>query len=84
MDIAATDFNAPYYNTKEELITANSQQFTFQLEGTTSNLSVVATYNSAYAEDTGLSGQDNVLMMITSPEGKILTTEATVEDGTLS
>ena len=84
MDISATDFNAPYYNTKEELITANSQQFTFKLEGTTSNLSVVATYNSAYAEDAGLSGQDNVLMMITSPEGKILTTEATVEDGTLS
>ena len=83
-ELVSTDYNEPYYDTKEEQITANSQQFTFQLEGTTSNLSIVATYNNMPDEEKGLALEDTVLMMVTSPEGKILTTEATVEDGTVT
>lgn len=82
--LTLTDMNEPYYLTEEEQITAYSQQFTFNLENNTDGLAVVAEYSAGSddeASEITTSTDDSVIMMLTSPDGKVLTANATIADG---
>lgn len=76
-DDAIAQYNEPYYATDEEQMEAYSQQYTFNLDVTTSDMTVQATFDPKSVDTT--SGE--VKMMLTSPDGKKLIVNTDKETG---
>lgn len=66
------EMNTKYYQSEEEQMAAYSQQYTFNLEATTKNASIVAVYDP----NTLISDYEKVKMMVTSPDGKKMMVES--------
>ena len=78
-DIAAVDYNQPYYNSAEDQLAAFSQQFVFNLDATTSNMTVHAEFDAS----TVTSSTEKIQMMLTSPDGKKITVDTTKDSSTI-
>lgn len=79
-DISTVDMNEPYYKSEEDQMAAFSQQFTFNLDATTSNMTVHAKFDPT----TVTTSSGKVKMMVTSPDKKIITVEADKDDGEIN
>lgn len=77
---ADVDFNIPYYDSEEDQLAAYSQQFVFNLDVSTSDMSVKADFVPQTV--TNISGI--VKMMLTSPDGKRMIVEKGRDEGTIS
>lgn len=80
VDLSEVDYNEPYYESEEDQMAVFSQQFTFQLEAITENMSVEATFDP-YSVNT----QDNMVrMLVTAPDGTRMLTETASDTGKIS
>lgn len=79
-DLSTVDYNEPYYHSEEEQLAAFSQQYTFNLNATTSNMTVHAEFDPTTVTTTN----GKVKMMVTSPDKKIITVEANKDDGEIN
>lgn len=79
-DITAVDYNIPYYKSEEEQLAAFSQQFTFQLDTITADMSVYATFDP----ETVTTSNGMVQMLITAPNGNTMKVEAEKNAGEIS
>ena len=80
VDLATADYNDPYYESPEDQMAVFSQQYVFQIDRITSNMSVKADFDP----ETVMTTSGIVKMMLTSPEGKRMTVETDKESGTIS
>lgn len=79
-DLAEIDFNEPYYESEEDQMAVFSQQYTFQLDSITENMSVEAIF-----EPLSVMTKDGIVrMMVTAPDGTRMITEAASEEGKIS
>lgn len=78
-DVAEVDYNIPYYASEEDQLAAFSQQYVFNLDRNTSEMSVEAKFKPDSV--TNISGK--VKMMVTSPDGKRMTVETAKEEGVI-
>lgn len=79
-DLAAIDYNDPYYESEEDQMAVFSQQYVFSLDRITENMSVKADFEPTSVVNTS----GIVKMMVTSPDNKRMTVEAYRDDGTIS
>lgn len=77
---AKIDFNIPYYDSEEDQMAAYSQQFVFNLDVNTADMSVKADFDSL----TVTNANGIVKMMLTSPDGKRMLVETNKDEGTIS
>lgn len=80
IDLANADYNTPYYESEEDQMAVFSQQYVFNLDKITENMSVKADFDP----NTVLNSTGSVKMMVTSPDKKRMTVEAFRDDGTIS
>lgn len=79
-DIASVDYNVPYYKSEEEQLAAFSQQFTFQLDTITSDMSIYATFDPASVT----TSDGMVQMLVTAPNGEAIKVEVDKNAGEIS
>lgn len=79
-DLASVDYNIPYYKSEEEQLAAFSQQFTFNLDAITSNMTVHAEFDPA----TVTSSTGMIQMLVTSPDGKSMKVDCSKEAGEIN
>lgn len=80
LDLASADYNEPYYESEEDQMAVFSQQYVFNLDRITENMSVKADFEP----NSVLNTTGEVKMMVTSPDKKRMTVEAFRDDGTIS
>ncbi len=80
LDLASVDYNIPYYESEEDQMAVFSQQYVFNLDRITENMSVKADFEPSSV----LNSSGEVKMMVTSPDNKRMTVEAFRDDGTIS
>ena len=76
-DLAATDYNIPYYQTLDDQIMAYSQQYTFVLDTNVANASIKAAFDTKNLSST------NVQMVVTAPNGIYEKTYGDIGFGTI-
>lgn len=83
VDIASLtyeDYNDAYYTSEEEQMLVFSQQYTFNLDVITENMSVQATF-----DPTTVTTTDGIVkMLLTAPDGTQLMTQADKDEGVIS
>ena len=80
VDLVSTDYNEPYYESEEDQMAVFSQQYVFQLDRITENMSVKADFSP----DSVMNASGEVKMMVTSPDKKRMTVTAYKDDGSIS